>query len=200
MQQRDGGLLFLLGGETQEEQKAQALASPRTSQADALPSSSAYGNKENQLQGPPPAISRGCRRRKWNNQWIINIPHKAGASSRPLPGVLRTAATRAGAGVAGCHGAGKTCGGHAGGTIPLLGAHWVGERMEQRKTMLWLPLGTIRAAPCLCRRAVCGLQWQRTSLLGHGDRVSLYLQQARSAGMPRGRPSAMDLIPFSGVS
>ena len=106
MQQGDGGLLFLLGGETQEEQKAQALASPRTSQGDALPSSSAYGNKENQLQGPPPAISRGCRRRKWNNQWIINIPHKAGASSRPLPGVLRTAATRAGAGVAGCHGAG----------------------------------------------------------------------------------------------
>jgi hypothetical protein len=110
--------------------------------------------------------------------------------TRPAPVAGRCrAATRAGAG--------KTCGGHAGGTIPLLGAHWVGERMEQRKTMLWLPLGTIRAAPCLCRRAVCGLQWQRTSLLGRGHRVSLYL---RSAGMPRGRPSAMDLIPFSGVS
>ena len=73
--------------------------------------------------------------------------------------------------------------------------------MEQRETMFWLSLGTVRAAPYLCRRAVCGLRRQRTSSLGDtGDGVSLYLQQARSAGMPRGRPSAMDLIPFSGVS
>jgi hypothetical protein len=167
------------------------------SQGDALPSSSAYGNKENQLQGPPPAISRGCRRRKWNNQWIINIPHKAGASSRPLPGVLRTAATRAGAVATGQAR-------HAAATLAERFhclAHTGSESAWSRgRRCSGSPWGLFGRRRAFVDGQFAGFNGSGFRCWDAGDRVSLYLQQARSAGMPRGRPSAMDLIPFSGVS